>query len=99
MLNLNDALVLYSLIGEYIPEDSENLEMIEFLSKIIEILPPSIYFDIIELISGKNKSELYKMSGIDLAILFTEKLIENQIVSLSNFCRQIEWYYQTIRKT
>ena len=99
MLTLDKSIKLYSLIGEYIPEDSENLEMLDFLSKIVEVIPPSTYFDIIELISDKDRLELHKMSGIDLAILFTENLIKNQIVSLSDFCRQIGWYYQTIHKT
>jgi len=94
ILNLKQALELYNLLGEYIPEELE--DGLEFVREIIDNISNDnfgAYADAICLMFGFELKELEGFSTDYLLKLFTDGLIANNIIGLRDFCRKINYGY------
>ena len=91
-MNLHKSLELYKILEPYLPDDLE-LEPFDFIGTIIENIKESgkhkDYITAIELISNKSKDDLLSLETMDLFTLFTNGMIEIQIIDLTTFCVDI----------
>ncbi len=92
-LNLPDALKLYDLLKDHLPEVNENDDILEFAGKIIDsIIKGSThrtYVDAIMLMTNKTQEEVLQLEVQEAIRLFMDGLIENDIVSLKSFCEEL----------
>lgn len=93
-LTLNNALALYKILGAYIPEiDDEDIDVFEFIGKIIENINSSNkhedYTLSVELMSNKSWEEIKKLTSNEVLELFIDGLIANRIIQLKSFCDNI----------
>lgn len=91
-MNLHKSLELYRLLEPHLPEDLE-LEPFDFIGTIIENIKKSgkhrDYITAIELVSEKSKDDLLSLETMDLFELFTDGLVDVQIIDLTRFCNDI----------
>ncbi len=91
-LTLDKALVLYDLIGDYIPsvEDDDALDFIgTIISNIRQSGNHSAYTDAVSLMSGMKVEDLLKLDYTKVLDLFVKGLAENRVISLRDFCVRI----------
>lgn len=92
-LTLEKALELYDILGKYIPDPEDNVDVLEFIGKIISNMNSSgdnlAYSLSLELMSGKTLQELDELGSDGRLALFTECLSNNQVLSLKSFCKNI----------
>lgn len=94
-LNLEKALKLYDLLGEYLPEDIGE-DFFKFINEFVSNIADDnsgAYADALCLMTDKSLEELDGFSTAFLLELFTKGLIENNIVELREFCRKINYAY------
>jgi len=94
MLNLHKALQLVALLDPYIPANPDlNAPILDFigkiLSNIVENNKHADYLASVELLTDIPVDDLVKRPVEDVFRLFTDGLIENQILSLVDFYRSI----------
>jgi hypothetical protein len=91
-LTLNKAVLLYEILGEHIPEFSDD-EPAEFIGKIVDNIVQSSqhkdYVDAVMLMSGNGWEEVKQMDSEDVLELFIEGLMENKVVRLKDFFEKI----------
>jgi hypothetical protein len=91
-LTLNKAVLLYEILGEHIPEFSDD-EPLEFIGKIVSNIRQSNrhkdYVDAVMLMSGSDWEEVKQMDSDDVLELFIEGLMENKVVRLKDFFEKI----------
>ncbi len=91
-LNLDKAIRLYEMIGKYIPEVPDD-DMLDYVYKILDNIKngdnPDIYFDALELMTGKGYDELSQSQPVPVLELFMESLMEWHIIELVAFFRNV----------
>jgi hypothetical protein len=103
MLNLRDALHLYDLVGHHIPTDiDEDTYILNFVGKIVHSLIDANehrnYIDAIVLLTGKTTDEVVSQS-LDQSVLdFSAGLVDNHILALCKFCRELGYDRTTGRR-
>jgi len=91
---MEKALKLYKLISPYIPPE-KNIDSLEFINKIFDAIIErgghSDYNEMIILLTGKTIPEWSKdgKTPEDVLTMFIEGLVENSVLSLLEFCRNI----------
>ena len=93
ILNLDEALQLYDLLGEYLPDEEEPNSIINFVGKIVNNIKensrPEIYIQSISLMSDFSEDDLLSMTSEQVLQLFIQGVMENQLPSLKKFCETI----------
>jgi hypothetical protein len=94
MLNLRKALKLVSILNDSIPETWDlNAPIIDFVGKILENIVENNrhadYLASVELMTDISVDDLVNIPVDQVFQLFTDGLIENQILSLVDFYRSI----------
>ena len=97
-LTLDNALKLYEILGAHIPETKDkDITAWDFIGRIVKDINSSedhaAYTLSIELMSGKTLQDLQEMSSESRLELFTECLIQNKILVLVSFCKNIGFNY------
>ncbi|MHA2085433.1 MAG: hypothetical protein ACXADW_21825 [Candidatus Hodarchaeales archaeon] len=91
-MNLKKSLELYKILEPHLPEDLE-LEPFDFVSKIVRNIKENEqhndYIKAIEFISGISKDELITMEVMKLFEIFTDGMVDIQVIYLTKFCRDI----------
>lgn len=91
-LNLNDASRLYEMIGKYIPEVPDD-DILDYVYKILDNIKngdnPDVYFNALELMTGKGYDELSQSQPVPILELFMKSLMEWHIIELVAFFRNI----------
>lgn len=92
MLNIKDALKLYELLQPHLP-DSMSGSVLDFTGKVIKNIKtsesPEDFSEILMLMYDYELSDLTIFSGVKLVELFIEGLLDNQIISLVDSCKQL----------
>lgn len=93
MLNLNDAFHLYELINPFLPETTEEMELLEFAGKIVDNIIQTEnhtkFVEILGLMYSKSREEILQIKPEDAIVMFMEGLVENNILWLKKFCMVI----------
>ncbi len=103
MLNLSNALRLYELVGKHIPTDiDEGTDILNFVGKIVHSLIDANehrnYIDAIVLLTGKTTEEVLEQP-LDQSVLdFSAGLVDNHILTLCKFCRELGYDRTTGRR-
>lgn len=92
MLNLRNAILLAELLDPYIPDspdlDAPILEFVgKILSNIVDRNSHADYLAATELMTGISIDDLLDKPVEEVFALFTDGLIENQILALIDFYR------------
>jgi hypothetical protein len=95
-LTLDKAVLLYEILGEHIPEFSDD-DPLEFVGKIVDNIVQSNqhkdYVDAVMLMSGSDWEEIKQMDSENVLELFIKGLMENKIVRLKDFFEQVGYNY------
>jgi hypothetical protein len=91
MLNIRDALNLYTLLKDFIPEYDIGEDYLGFITEIIcsirESNSPEVFGESVLLMNPKTDVEkLSEMKSLDVIELFMKGLAENKFFSLRKFC-------------
>ena len=90
--DLNNAVKLYEILGKYV-SDIPNDDYLDYINTIFENIKKdgnyNVYFDAIELMTGKTYEELGKMDSMDVLNLFIKSLMDWHIVELIAFFRNV----------
>ena len=88
-LTLDKAVELYKILGDHVPEISEDETALQFIGKIVNNIRQSKqhenYIDAVMLMSDKEWSEIKQMESESVLDLFIAGLTENKIVQLKSF--------------
>ena len=91
-LCIDDALLLYGIIGDYIPDNAT--DEVDFIGTIVHNIRngsrPQDYVKALSLLTGYTSEEI--TTGIDPHVsveLFYEGLLINQAKSLKDFCDKV----------
>jgi hypothetical protein len=94
-LNLPNALKLYDVIAQYLPEDV-NIDGIDFIKQIIDGIiskeKHKDFIDIIMLSTEISREDILELSSQELLELFAECLSINKILLLKDFCMRIGYH-------
>jgi len=94
MLNISNALELYSKLEKFTPNYKDMEDSLEFAGTIIQSIKqsdtPEVFGESLLLMYPKyTASYLSKMSGQDIVLLFMKGLAENKFLALVEFCKVI----------
>ena len=91
-LSIDEALLLYEIIGDYIPKDV--MEDADFIGTIVHDIRsgdrPQDYVRVLSILTGMTSEEI--TTGIDPHVsveFFYEGLLLNQVKSLKDFCDRL----------
>jgi hypothetical protein len=92
MLNIRDALELYTKLEKFTPNYEEHDDSLEFTGTIISSIrqsdtPEAFGESLLLMYPDKTAKELSEMDGNDIVVLFVEGLAENKFLSLVEFCK------------
>jgi len=92
MLNIRDALELYTKLEKFTPNYEDIDDSLEFTSTIIGNIrqsdtPEAFGESLLLMYPDKDAKELSEMEGDDIALLFVEGLTENKFLALIEFCK------------
>ena len=94
MLNLNDALVLYNILGEYLPDEFDG-DIIKYSRETIKNIGKGEnsedYIDSILVMNNSSFEELVDKSPSELFELFVRGLVSVDMYSLKSFCEQLNY--------
>jgi len=94
MLNIKDAIRLYALLKDFIPEYDVDGEYLEFVSAIVHNIRtsdrPEVFGDGLLLMYSKiTVNELAEKNPLDVVSMFMSGLADNKFLSLAKFCRSL----------
>jgi len=90
ILNIDEAIQLYGYLQEFLPFLEEYSTIPAYSSAIIQALmvkQPSIFMDVIILLTGKERSEIILAGEIEAVKVFYQGMILNKILLLTEFMR------------
>jgi hypothetical protein len=93
-LNLENALKLFDLLGEYIPDDVDETQFIGFVGKIVHNMredESSAFVDALVLMTGHSENEILEFPPEFGLKLFMNGLIINDVIRLKKFCKEIRY--------
>jgi len=92
MLNLRDAIKLYSLLKDFIPEELPN-KLYDFAGTILKNINvsdrPENFGEALILMTGNTVLKLDKLDSVDRIELFLEGLQKNKFLTLTEFCKEL----------
>jgi hypothetical protein len=92
-LSLSNALKLYDILQEHLPEFNKDEEPIEFIGKIIKNIRSSEkhrdYLDAVSIMTGISVIDLTRHSSEEVLEMFVNGLSTNKIISLKEFAQQV----------
>ena len=95
MLNLNDALRLYEILSPHLPEYNSETDLLEFAGTIVDnIINSGKHANYIEAISLMENITMEEVTQLDENVRvnkFLSGLVENNIVYLIEFCRNMNY--------
>ena len=95
MLNLNDALKLYEILSPHLPEYNSETDLLEFAGTIVDnIINSGKHANYIEAISLMENITMEEVTQLDENVRvnkFLSGLVENNIVYLIEFCRNMNY--------
>jgi hypothetical protein len=80
LLNLEEALQMYDLIGEFLPK--EPIIQIRAINAMMNEMGAEKYFKCLELLTGEDKDTLISMSQGDRLTVFLDGFQENKLFEL-----------------
>jgi hypothetical protein len=94
MLNIRDALELYTKLEKFTPNYEEHDDSLDFAGTIIHDIrnsdTPEVFAESILLMYPDLSVEaLHEKSGTEVITLFMEGLAENKFLALIEFCRSL----------
>lgn len=93
VLSLKKAIELYRLLKDYIPDPDEEQTAIEFVSRIVYNIrknSPRVYVDALALMQETDVDTIIATySPTESLVEFERGLMENQILSLREYCIRI----------
>ena len=94
MLNIRDALKLYGLLNEFVPEYTVDEDLLEFAGTIIHSIKnsdkPEVFGQSLLLLYPKTTAEeLSKEKPLDIIEMFMEGLVDNKFLLLFDFCESL----------
>ena len=94
MLNIKDAIRLYAMLKDLVPDHEIDDDYLEFVGEIIHNIKESgrqeIFGECILLMNPKMDVEkLSEMKPLDVVELFMEGLAKNKFFSLKKFCEAL----------
>lgn len=100
-LNLEQALLLYDLIGAHVPKEIDDQEsVLNFVGKIVgSMVNHNQHRHVIQavmLLTGQTQAEVLDLPLGDLMVAFTEGLVRENILMLCRFCEGL--YGRTQRR-
>ena len=92
MLNIRDALELYTKLEKFTPNYKDIDDSLDFAGTIIHNIrqsdtPEAFGESLLIMYPDKTAKELSEMSGDDVVLLFMEGLTENKFLALIEFCK------------
>ena len=92
MLNIRDALELYTKLEKFTPDYEDIDDSLEFTSTIIHDIrqsdtPEAFGECLLLMYPDKTAKGLSEMAGDDIVLLFVEGLVENKFLALVEFCK------------
>lgn len=95
MLNLNNALRLYEILSPHLPEYNSETDLLEFAGTIVDnIINSGKHANYIEAISLMENITMEEVTQLDENVRvnkFLSGLVENNIVYLIEFCRNMNY--------
>ena len=93
-MNLREIIVLYNLLGKYLPDSvNKDIDVLEYSNSIIDNIikdeKPEIYAQILSIMSKKDIMDLVKINKYERSALFIECLVNNQVWLLKDYMRKI----------
>ena len=92
MLNIKKALKLYEILKPYLPAQRDG-QVLDFVGKIIKNIKksesPEDFAEILMLMYDYDLDKLQEFSGFKLVEIFTDGLLENQIIGLIDSCETL----------
>ena len=94
MLNIRDALELYTKLEKFTPNYKEYDDSLDFAGTIIHNIgesdtPETFGESLLLMYPEKNANEIVEMAGEKIVSLFIDGLVENKFLLLVEFCRSI----------
>ena len=94
MLNIRDALELYTKLEKFTPDYEDIDDSLEFTGTIISNIrqsdtPEAFGESLLLMYPDKDVKELSEMEGEYIVLLFVEGLAENKFLALVEFCRTL----------
>ena len=94
MLNIKDAIRLYVMLKDLVPDHEIDEDYLEFAGEIIHNIEesdrPEVFGESILLMNSKMDVEkLSEMKPLDVVELFMEGLVKNKFFSLKRFCEAL----------
>lgn len=92
MLNIRNALELYTKLEKFIPDYEDIDDSLEFTGTIIHDIrhsdtPEAFGESLLIMYPDRTAKELSEMEGNDIVLLFVEGLKENKFLALFEFCK------------
>ena len=95
MLNLNNALRLYEILSPHLPEYNSETDLLEFAGTIVDNIINSgkhaNYIEAISLMENITMEEVTQLDANERVNKFLRCLVENNIVYLIEFCRNMNY--------
>ena len=92
-LNLTNALKLYDVLHEYLPEYKEDEDVLEFVGKIVKNIRNSNkhrdYLEAVSIMTNVSIETLIEYEPNEVLEEFTRGLILNDVVSLKEFAKRV----------
>ncbi len=88
-LNLEQALLLASIISKYVDSTNLSVDAVDFIAGIVEKITPGEYLQCIKIITDITEEEIKEAISIDLLTAFIEGLKLNQVVTLVSFWKSL----------
>lgn len=103
MLNIRKALMLYNMVGEFLPDDIPD-DGLEFVHQIIKNIRSShnesVYVDVLMiLVNEDDLSNISQLNAEDALNIFIDGLVESQIIKLREFCRTLGYGRRSTQKS
>lgn len=91
MLNIKDAIMLYNILKDHLPE-REDINLYEYAKEIIKNINESErYDDYIDAVELMSSNVVLDKEVEDIFELFVRGLLDNNIISLKIFCKGLEY--------
>ena len=92
MLNIKDAIRLYSYLKDFIPDTEQYDKSFDFIRKIIHDIgqsdtPEAFGEALLLMYPTKEAEDLVQLPGTEIVEMFTQGLVDNKFLVLVKFCR------------
>ena len=91
MLDIDKALMLYELLKPHLSPDKDQ-EFVDFIENAINSMKendPAAYVYCLQVLSGLELDDFEEMNSAEAFGIFSEGLIENNVVGLVKFCESL----------